>query len=315
MKRIIYPYKICIHVYSIKKTMSFFYFTVSVFFCAILLLSILEIFSLPKQSNLRRWEVYKQKIPCYRLVSRERKTQLPHLGFPCIDIEALAFDDQQWNLVESNQKTLLQNPNLLRSGFSTLTNNKSVNIFWNHVDIWRRVSLLDEEALVLEDDAMPMPNFINKLSYILRIFKHEQAATKRANSSGFVLKLHNLMESNYLLSRQAFENYECLCKISNFHQVSAMAYIMHPRAALSLLKKFKTIETHIDLWLWERGCINRDIALFTTKNMVSAQNLPSIHVPNGSLREELRFLLNSLEHIRLFMYSILVMPQNQDCEV
>ena len=267
-----------------------------------------------KKINLRQKAIHKNPIPCYRLVSRERKTQLPHLGFPCIDIEALPFDEQQWNLVEHNQKTLLQNPNALRSGFSALTNNKSVNIFWNHVDIWRRVALLDEEALILEDDAMPMQNFMKIVSNILQVFHFEQSAKRRANSSGFVLKLHNNMDVNYLLSNQGFKNYECVCKISNFYQVSTMAYIMHPRAAISLLKKFKTIETHVDLWLWEQGCIDKEILLFTTKNIVSPQKLPSIHVPNDSLREEIRLLLNSLEHIRLFLYSILVMPQNQDCE-
>ena len=298
-----------------KKKISILILTILVMFCAIFHFHILSFSSSLKKSNLRREETYTKTIPCYRLVSKERKTQLPRLGFPCIDIEAIPFDDQQWNLVEHNQKKLLQNPNALRSGFSSLTNNKSVNIFWNHVDMWRRVALLDEEALILEDDAIPMQNFMNKLSDILQNFHFEQFERRTAKSPGFVLKLHNNMDVNYLMSSKVVDNYECVCKISNFYQVSTMAYIMHPRAAVSLLKKFKTIETHVDLWLWEQGCIDKEILLFTTKNMVSPHNLPSIHVPNDGLREDIRFFLNSLEHIRLFLYSILVMPRNQDCEV
>lgn len=288
-----------------KKILILILTILTVFYFQILVFSFLS-----KQHNVKKEESFKKTIPCYRLVSRERKTQLPHLEFPCIDIEAIPFDDQQWNLVEHNQKTLLANENAFRSGFKTLTNNQSVNIFWNHFNIWRIVALLDEEALILEDDAKPIKNFMYNLLNIIQSFHFEQLNKNPKNLPGFVLKLHNAIDSN-----TGVDDYDCVCKISNFYQVSTMAYIINPRAAMSLLKKFETIETHVDLWLWEQGCIKKTISLFTTRNLVYRDNLPSIHFPMKSFRDEIRFLLNSIDNVRVFLYKILVIPQNQDCEV
>lgn len=214
-------------------------------------------------------------VDCLILTTDERLAGIKEvLGATCHYFLAQPFSLQQWNLVSTEQKKQLM---LSERSYKMwdLSNNNSVNIFWNHMQMWKIASKKLRPMLILEDDAC--------MSVNAGLYIKEMTSTMTNQSDLFVLKLY----SNE--NRFSVEHPQLKCLCSNFPKLGFVAYIITPRAASILLQNC-TINTHVDIFLWQEACVRQRLALigspsnlFTEKRSTELQIERRAHRTMGEL--------------------------------
>lgn len=206
------------------------------------------------------------------------------LGATCHYFVSQPFSLQQWNLVSTEQKKQLM---LSERSYKMwdLSNNNSVNIFWNHMQMWKIASARLRPLLILEDDA--------SMSVNAGLYIKEFMSTMTKQSDLFVLKLYS-HENRFSVQHPQLK---CLC--SNFPMLGTVAYIITPKAASILLQNC-TISTHVDIFLWQEACVRQKLALmgspsnlFTEKPVTELQIERKAHRTMGELWW-LKNILNTL---------------------
>ena len=215
-------------------------------------------------------------MPCLMLGGSAAGTHIRVAGFDCEVVAPEPFSLQQWALVSHPQQAMLRElrpGDPMPCGFTDLSNNNSVNIFWNHLRMWERVRHSESPVLILEDDAVA--------------FEHSHASIKAAlvtttdhSPPGFVIKLHNHdpVHTEFwtpLTQWSPTEKPLCLCDYSYPHS-STLAYIIDAHAARLLLRNV-TIDTHVDLHIHNQACNHQLIQLYSTRKLFSNSERPSLH--------------------------------------
>lgn len=198
---------------------------------------------------------------CYVLTTGIRRRQ--PLPFACQYVTAEPFSPQQWLDVDPTaRREMASGP---RYGFFDLTNNNTVNIFHNHVQIWKRILLTNKSALILEDDAAFPPDAVTEMLQTIESVSHLES---------YVLKMHNL--NSYQFSSLKSGQTSCVCD-NTMIPASTLAYYMTPSAADILVAHYIPIKTHVDLWIWQMACLEKKIYLFSSRNIAFENAAFSLH--------------------------------------
>lgn len=200
----------------------------------------------------------------------------------CTPFVAPPFTEQELDFVSPDARRKILDPALLETA-SELSNNASVNIYMNHVRIWRTIAEQWDVALVLEDDVLVPLNADKVIAEILSVLRRE-------NVSNYVVKLidHNLLSPaqwdhvSDLSSRHQLRS--CSCQPSIRSSCSA-AYLIDNAAALTLLQHAFPADLHVDTYKHHMGCIHHKIRLFQVFPFIMhSNNRPTKHLPFGFQR-------------------------------
>ena len=135
-------------------------------------------------------------IPCLVLTLNE--SNIDPSAKKCKPFVAPSFTEAELDFVAPEGRKKILHPQLL-SLASDLTNNASVNIYMNHVRIWRHVVAHWDVALVLEEDIVVLPHSAEVIAQAL-------AALRRDNVTNYVVKLidHFYMHSAQWKNKRPF---------------------------------------------------------------------------------------------------------------
>lgn len=219
-------------------------------------------------------------LPCLVLTLNASHVDSSALG--CTPFVAPPFTEQELDLVSPDARRKILDPALLETA-SELSNNASVNIYMNHVRIWRRIAEQWDVALVLEEDIVVPEDAELVIAQAL-------AALRRGNVTNFVVKL---MDSSLFNNVQ----WQTVYALSDRHQLRACtcqprirssgsaAYLMDRAAALTLLRNALPASMHVDVYKHHMGCIHRKIRLFELNpHLMHVNNRPTRHLPFGFRR-------------------------------
>ena len=184
---------------------------------------------------------------CYQLTTELTEDIVKFGDVQCQQILAEPFDMAQWRAITAEQRQRLRRGE--SHDLDGFTNNNSVNIFHNHVRLWNLASKHRDPVLIVEDDVYAAPDFGANLGEALGLMP----------AGGYLLKLHNHWSYGPTVS--------CMCQQSPFLATSTAAYVIHPRLAQWILPRVQQT-THVDIWMWEQACIQRQFPMFTTNNLV-----------------------------------------------
>ena len=204
----------------------------------------------------------------------------------CTPFVAPPFTEQELDFVSPDARRKILHPALLETA-SELSNNASVNIYMNHVRIWRKIAEQWDVALVLEEDVV-VPNDADE------IIAETLAAFRRDNVTNFLIKL---VDSTSFSSMQWTTVYKlsnrralrvCTCQ-PFIRSSSSAAYIIDRAAARTLLNNAFPATLHVDVFKHHMGCTFNKISLFQTDpHIMNVNNRPSKHLPHDFQR---RYLL------------------------
>ena len=184
---------------------------------------------------------------CYQLTTQLTEDIVKFGDVRCQQILAEPFDMAQWRAITAEQRQRLRRGE--SHDLNGFANNNSVNIFHNHVRLWNLASTHRDPVLIVEDDVYAAPDFGANLEEALGLMP----------AGGYLLKLHNHWSYGPTVS--------CMCQQSPFLATSTAAYVIHPRLAQWILPRVQQT-THVDIWMWEQACIQRQFPMFTTNNLV-----------------------------------------------
>jgi len=151
------------------------------------------------------------------------------------------------------------------------TNNNSVSIAYNHMQIWRKLAQEtdgSEDFLILEDDAI----VTNQVVYV-----YDELQKSGLFRHNYIVKVANHYRSRWLgnyelasLDRFSARNTQyvlkkCVCKTRQ-NLFGAGAYVLDRRAARALLTEFFPMRTHVDTYLHYMGYKHSN--LFVVENDV-----------------------------------------------
>ena len=225
----------------------------------------------------------KAPFDCYLLTTGIRNHQ--SLPISCQKVMAKPFTTQQWLNVDPAARHTINSGS--QTGFFDLTNNNTVNIFHNHVEIWKQISFTNRPALILEDDVKFHTGALQE------ILKSVDTVSGIESS---VLKLHNLNE--YQFRHLQFGQTQCVCE-NLIIPASTLAYYITPQAASILATHFIPIKTHVDLYVWRMACVERKIYLFSTRNIAVQVEGISLHRPFKSTLDAITWkIFNSVSTLR-----------------
>lgn len=212
-------------------------------------------------------------LPCFMLtLSLENDSVVDLGGVPCRVVRMSGFREGELDDVRADVREQLVTHRMQRFDNYVMANNNTVNIFHNHVALWRLVARSQQAALLVEDDALPVDG-----EALLRLLRHMR--TQRALRR-YVLKLQNAVFHTFFRWRQVrigdTEAYQCVCT-PPFVNFGTAAYIMDPEAASTLLAMYTPIWTHVDAWLHVVGCAQYVQLLSTPYNMFEETGRPSVH--------------------------------------
>ena len=230
---------------------------------------------LPKHTQQPPWS-----LPCLILGGGRQGTTVRVADLDCEVVAPEPFSMQQWALVSRAQQDMLrklQPGDPMPCGFADLSNNNSVNIFWNHMRLWERATQARSVVLILEDDCVA-------LEHSHQSIKEAVTHVLARSPPGFVLKLHNNEQGVKPVMRwgwrgeaaEAAESPECLCDHA-YPYTGTMAYALDPEAARRLLRGAAVINTHVDIHMHERACMHQAFALYSTRNLFTPSARPSLH--------------------------------------
>lgn len=224
-------------------------------------------------------------LPC--LVLTLNKSNIDPSAKKCKPFVAPSFTEAELHFVAPEARKKIQNPTLLETA-SDLTNNGSVNIYMNHVRIWRHIVKRWDVALVLEEDIVVPPNADEVITQVL-------SALRRDNVTNYIVKL---MDSSNVQSLQwkpvykLSDHYQirtCTCQPSIRSSGSA-AYLIDRPAAMTLLKNAFPASIHVDVFKHHMGCIDNKIRLYqVTPHLMHINNRPTTHLPHDYHRQYLLF--------------------------
>jgi len=139
------------------------------------------------------------------------------------------------------------------------TNNQSVSIAYNHIQLWRRLASQTSEAdmLIFEDDilvnarALQLYNKIHRSgvlpwhNFILKLVNHHRMTWLGGSELRFVYK--------FWLQDRIFTLQQCVCRTrQNF--LSSAAYVIDREAARVLLQHHLPMQSHVDIFMHYVGC-------------------------------------------------------------
>lgn len=210
------------------------------------------------------------------VLSLDNTTLVPH---GCNLFLARRFQEQEFALLSASAQEKLRNVELLQYS-KDLSCNISISIFLNHMRVWQNVS--DTPALVLEDDAVMPSDLCVILSKVL-------SHIRRHNVTNYIVKLHE--HAPFYIYRQweevfAIDDYSvrsCRCR-PHGGSSSTAAYLLDRHAAQTLLTAAFPLETHVDVFLHNMGCVQRKITLYSVlPSPVRPSLRVSTHMPTLTL--------------------------------
>ncbi len=154
-----------------------------------------------------------------------------------------------------------------------------MNIYMNHVRIWRHVVAHWDVALVLEEDIVVLPHSSEVIAQAL-------AALRRDNVTNYVVKLIDHLYKHSAQWKTAYDlpNHRlltCSCQPSVYSSCAA--------AYLTLLQHAFPATMHVDVFKHHMGCIHNKIRLYQVNpHIMLMNNRPSTHLVHDVHR---RFLL------------------------
>jgi len=172
----------------------------------------------------------------------------------------------------------------LRQGVSSrgahYTNNKSVSIAWNHMQLWKKLAHTEgsEDYLIFEDDA-----YITNHS----IKVYDELHKSGLFTNNYIIKLVNgyrmkwlgtyelVTLKMFLVNNIQYVLKKCTCSTrQNFFNVGA--YVIDKQASRILLDKFFPMQYHVDIYLHYTGY--KFSNLFVVENdVVDFSGRPSTH--------------------------------------
>jgi len=195
------------------------------------------------------------------------------------------------------QQNLLQGTSLWGADF---TNNVSLSIAYNHVQLWRRLAAAPSESdmLILEDDIVPDERALllygkirdsgalPQQNYILKFVNHR--------SIGLLGDVELRHVHRFWLAQSSFVLQKCVCRTRQSFFSSA-AYLLDRQAARVLLQHYLPMQHHVDVFMHHVGC--RNCTLFTLdKDVLHFSGRPSSHQTQQDHTN--RFTANVKETIR-----------------
>ena len=200
------------------------------------------------------------------------------------------------------QANLMSN---ISSWGADFTNNVSVSIAYNHMQLWRRLahSSHDSDMLIFEDDIL--------------IDKHALALYQKIARSGvlprqnYILKLANRYRMNWLGSGELSSIFQfvqdsrqymlqkCVCRTrQNFF--SSAAYVLDRHAARILLQHHIPMQMHVDIFMHYVGCRFSNFFLLDV-NAVTFSMRPSTHQTEAE--ESYRLVAAFKEQIKSILFT------------
>lgn len=194
----------------------------------------------------------------------------------CTPFLAEPFTESQFSLVSADGQAKLRNTWLLHSS-AELSNNGSVNIFVNHLKMWKHVvEVLRSPTLILEDDVLLTAALVPKLEELLHYLQ-------RDNATNYVVKLENhrplwvWLQWLHQYSIHPYSVKKCTCRPHHISSSSA-AYVIDTHAADTLIRNAYPLNLHVDVYQHFMGCVYRIINLYAfSPAVVRAHARPSIH--------------------------------------
>lgn len=209
------------------------------------------------------------RIKCMMLRSAASRTRVAG----CPSFIGSSFSDAEFASVSPDAQLKLRNTGLQERA-SDLSNNASVNIFANHMRMWKLVSAGHVPVLILEDDAVLPDDIDSVLDALL---------ARLDGVSNYLVKLHDrAIGASYewpMAYRIAGRRVRrCACR-PHYTSASNAAYLLDPTAARVLIKAALPMRMHSDVFVHEMGCILHKINLYSFHpNLVKTSDRPSTHM-------------------------------------
>lgn len=215
-------------------------------------------------------------------VSLQPTRLTPYLS--CIPFIAESFAEYQFHLVSDHGQAKLRNTWLMHDS-ADLSNNGSVNIFVNHLKMWKHVvEVLRSPTLILEEDVLLAAPLVPKLEELLQSFQRDSV-------SNYVVKLDSgSFGSSMWVRLQWLNQYnihkhvvkKCMCRPHHISSSSA-AYIVDTQAADKLIRNAHPLNMHVDVYKHFMGCVYRLINIYAfSPAVVRAHVRPSVHWRDSS---------------------------------
>jgi len=197
----------------------------------------------------------------------------------------------------------------LRMGLSLwgadFTNNVSLSIAYNHVQLWRRLAagMTASNMLVFEDDIV--------LNERLLMLYHKIQRSGALPASNYIVKFVNHQSLCVLgdmelqrvhcfrLGDSSFKLQKCTCRTRQ-SCFSSAAYVLDGHAARVLLQHHLPMQHHVDVFMHYVGCRYSSLFMFD-KDVLSFSGRFSSHQTQQDHRN--RFLANVKETIKNFFYT------------
>jgi hypothetical protein len=197
-------------------------------------------------------------------------------GLTCVPFVALPFDDGQFSLLTPDAQAKLRTPFLLHDS-GELSNNKSVNIYVNHVRIWRHILRhMHGPTLVLEDDAIVQPHVPRTVQRLLE-------AMYLDGVRNFIVKLQTngphwqFLQWDLHYKIFGVDVRKCSCRPHHTSSSSA-AYVIDREAARTLTQSAYPASQHVDVYKHYMGCVYKKINMYAFRpDIVRAHVRPSVH--------------------------------------
>lgn len=218
-------------------------------------------------------------------------------GLTCVPFFAVPFDDAQFSVLTPEAQDKLRVPFRLHDS-GELSNNKSVNIYVNHVRIWRHILSLDGPTLVLEDDAIVPPHVPRTVQSLLEVMYLDGVRN-------FIVKLQTngpgwqLLQWDVHYDIDGVSVRKCDCRPHHTSSSSA-AYVIDREAAQEMLQHAYPASKHVDVYKHYMGCVHKKINMYAFKpDIVRAHVRPSIHWDSESrLHREYLLAVEFIENLR-----------------
>jgi GR25 family glycosyltransferase involved in LPS biosynthesis len=139
------------------------------------------------------------------------------------------------------------------------TNNQSVSIAFNHIQLWKHLANQTSETdmLIFEDDilvnarALQLYDKIRRSgvlprhNFIFKLVNHHRMTWLGGSELRFVYK--------FRVQDRIFTLQQCVCRTRQ-HFLSSAAYVIDRKAARVLLQHHLPMETHVDIFMHYVGC-------------------------------------------------------------
>lgn len=198
------------------------------------------------------------------------------------------------------QNNLLANTSTWGADF---TNNHSISIAYNHIQLWRRLATtaLHSDMLIFEDDIL-----LEKQALLLYKKIRRSGVLPREN---YILKFTNRHRMQWLggselrfifqywIGDDKFALLKCVCRTrQNFF--SSAAYVIDRQAARVLLQHHLPLQTHIDIFMHYIGCsfsnfflLDKDALQFSGRSSTHDSVLDQSHRILAAFKEQIRNMI------------------------